>query len=127
MESSFKELIQLEKWGELFQSNNKEALEYEMSQLQDVLKEIQSGEINFEGMQESEDNHDEATTNDFHYDRQRKQDLNLFGVDLTKLDNQTKNIIGISLLVLIFVVAGYGVFWLRSAASKRKPPKIKSN
>jgi hypothetical protein len=125
MDAEFKELIQLEKWGELFQSNNKEALEYEMSQLQDALKEIKSGEINFEGMQDNEDNRDESTSNDFHYDRQRKQDLNLFGVDLTQLDKETKNIIGIGLLLLIFAVAAYGVFWLKNAASKRNPAKIK--
>ena len=122
-----KNFLELEKWSDLFQSNDKQRLDYEMAQLQDALKEIKSGELNFDGMESNEQA--EPEPQDIQYDRQRKQEFNIFGVDLTQLDSQTKNIIGIALIFLIFAVAAYGVFWLKNQANKRnkKEPKKKNN
>lgn len=124
METEFKEFLQLEKWGELFQGNDKQALEYEMTQLQDAVKEIKEADVNFEALSE---NQQEEQPQDIHYDRQKKQDLNLFGIDLTQLDNQTKNIIGIGLIVFIFALAAYGINWLNKKSKERTSQKKKKN
>ena len=45
-ESEYKELLGIEKWDQLFKSDNKEKIQEEMYNLQDAIKELKSEVIN---------------------------------------------------------------------------------
>ena len=56
-------------------------------------------------------------------DRSKKNGFTIFGVNISELNNEVKNIIGYSLLILVFCVFIYGI--RRAIKEMERPEKIK--
>jgi hypothetical protein len=115
----------LEKWYDIFSSNDKERMQIEMSQLEDAAREIKSEDLNFDGNSGENFEQQEQEAQDIYVNREKKVDLDLFGINITKLDSTTKNILGISLIVSIFLAVIFGLNWIRNL--RKSNVRVKRN
>lgn len=124
MEEDYKTLLGMEKWYDIFSSNDKQRMEMEMEMLSDAAREIRSEDLNFEednGSRETE----QPEAQDIYYNREKKMDLDIFGINLTQLDPMIKNILGLSLIFLVFFTVLYGLNWIKNL--RKKNEKVKKN
>lgn len=118
-------MLELEKWHELLTSGDMDKLQEEIEGLSDALKEIKSEDLNFD--EEMENESDSVKIDDEVISTpEMKNDFNLFGFNFTKLNPFTKNVIGISLIVLIFALIIYGLVWIKNMNKKEKKEKKKN-
>jgi hypothetical protein len=114
MTKEYKSLLEVEKWEEVFQSNNDKLIGEEINKYAPQMKEIRSVQdymdLNDEEQkprtkQQANKEVDEEPEEDFTQARYKPEtNLNLFGVDIENLSSNTKLIIGLSLLVLLGAV-----------------------
>ncbi len=87
--------------------------------------------MNFEGFNQPNSETEENYPNeaqDIHYDREKKVDFNIFGFNFTQLSSTYKNVIGLSLIFLIFFTIFYLLNWIKSLRQKvvKKSKKTKT-
>jgi len=134
LETSNKDLLSLEKWEMLFKENDEQRLNYEMSLLQSAISDFQSGQVDLSALSHSNNNnknYDDVQQN-YNDDMGRiytknedNEDLNIFGINLSKIDEKWKNVIGIGLIVTVFGSIIIGMNWIKNIRNQGKEKKEK--
>ncbi len=129
LEDEYKELIGLDKWYDIFSGNDKERLDAEMQMLQEAAAELKSEELEYDDSRREQEsageNNEQYDEQDIYVNREKKVELDIFGLNVTKLDNLTKNILGISLIFLVFFAVIYGLKWIKDLRKKDVKKKDK--
>jgi len=127
MDDEYIEFLGLEKWYEILTSKDNDRMQQEMSLLQEAAQDIKSEELNFDDSSSSSSNggSDDPEAQDIYVNREKKLDLDIFGFNITQLDNTTKNVLGLSLIVFIFSAVIYGLNWIKNL--RKKEVKVKKN
>ena len=128
--SENKQLLNWEKWENLFKSGDQEALNYEMSTLNEGLEDLRSGEINLNYLHEPQGQQDGRSSEyderlDYISKNEKKIDFSIFGFNFTQLDGKSKNLLGISLIVLVFLFVIGGLQWINSIRNQNQKDKKK--
>lgn len=127
------DLVELDKWEDLYISNNNKLVQDELMKYKDIMQDMREAqmslmnEVKKKKKQDSnhlnEDNDNDNDNNAFNKNdddnedeafinrRQnvRDQDLVLFGYEINKLSGQTKLILGLSLLIFLTLIFGIAV------------------
>lgn len=128
MNYEYKELLELEKWEDIYISNDEKKIKEEMFKYQNIMTELRQIQQSLmkdkkpdnENNEETEQNEDLGDTQDEDYTSSRRrpeQDLNIFGVEINKLPANTKLILGVSLIFILFGILAV----LASKALKNLP------
>jgi len=126
-----KALLNLEHWDSIYSSNDDKLIKSEMNKYQDALRDLrqvqQSLQKNEQDNQNQQQSNDESNRNDednddYEFARNRKPEMNILGYDISKLANETKMIIGGSLLILLF---GAFIFYAKKAIGELPATKVK--
>jgi hypothetical protein len=127
MNQEYKDLLELEKWYELFSTNDRERLQEEMMGLQDALAELKAEELNMDESGYTGRSENQKEEQDYYVGGgEKKVDLNLFGINFTELENTTKYALGLSLIFMIFAAVVYGLYWIKTLNKKEVKKKKKS-
>lgn len=134
-----KALLELDKWEDIYLSNNEKLIQEEVYKYSDVMRDMKAAQSallgennknnqsNQESNQEKKANYNEDDEESEFYNTGKlnnKPDLVLFGYEINKLAPNTKLILGVSLLVLIFVALFIAV---KSALSELPTSKEKKS
>ena len=134
LESSNKDLLSLEKWEMLFKENDEQRLNYEMSLLQSSISDFQSGQVDLSALSHAENSNKKFENVEQNYNddmgriytkNEDNVDLNIFGVNLSKIDEKWKNVIGIGLIVSVFGSIIFGMKWIKGIRNEGKKEKKK--
>lgn len=128
--SENKELLNWEKWENLFKSGDQEALNYEMSTLNEGLEDLRSGEINLNYLHQPQGPQDGRPGEyderlDYISKNEKKIDFSIFGFNFTQLSAKAKNLLGISLIILVFLFVIVGLLWINSIRNQNQKNKKK--
>ena len=132
MTADNKQLLAWEKWEGLFKENNEETLNYEMASLNEAIQDLKSGEVDLSYLNQApqgqngynqQNEYDERM--DYITNREKKIDFSIFGFNFTQLDEKSKNLLGISLIILVFVFVLGGPKWISSMRNQNKKDKKK--
>ena len=132
MTADNKQLLAWEKWEGLFKENNEETLNYEMASLNEAIQDLKSGEVDLSYLNQApqgqngynqQNEYDERM--DYITNREKKIDFSIFGFNFTQLDEKSKNLLGISLIILVFVFVLGGLKWISSMRNQNKKDKKK--
>ena len=131
------DLLNFEKWEDLIRKKDEESIQYNVMNLQRAYKDIQSGEIkinryakkqnqrsrkinNNENLYEKEEDDDR-----FYVPNDIDGDFELFGVNFSKLSPKFKNIVGFSLIFLVFICIIMGLRWIQNIRGQNTNKKKK--
>lgn len=127
-----KVLLNLEHWDSIYSSNDESLIKSEMNKYQDAIRDLRQVQQSLQkDQQEKEDqqsNNDYSSRNDeedndnYEFARNRKPEMTILGYDISKLTNETKLIIGGSLLILLF---GIFIFYAKKAIGELPATKVK--
>ena len=137
-QDNYNELLNFQKWEDLLKSRDENRLQYALMDLQKAFREIQSGEIKVNRYQKKKpqkqknENRDEyyQRDDDEHYiprDMDMEGEFEIFGMNLSKLPPKIKNIIGFSLLILVFICIFIGLKWIQKIRGENNKKKNKKN
>lgn len=122
MTTENKNLLNIEKWDEIFKSGNQEQMEEEMGNLQEALSDLKSEELNFQDEERSEPRRppppQAEEQQEIYLNREKKVDLNLFGINISEINTTVKYGLGFSLIFLIFFSVIYGLNWIKQMNTK---------
>ena len=134
MSNEYKAVLALEQWESIYSSNDESLIKEEMTKYHSVISELRQiqqamqkenskdSDFDTEEIRKSELKND---NNDEDYYNQRtggRPDMTIFGVDISKLPDNTKMIIGISLLVFLL---GIFIFYAKKAIGELPATKLK--
>ena len=140
-EDKYIDLLNFEKWEDLIRKKDEESIQYNVMNLQRAYKDIQSGEIKINRYAKKPNQKSRKTNNNdnlyekvddderFYFPNDIDGDFELFGVNFSKLSPKIKNIIGFSLICLVFICIIMGLRWIKNirgqSANKKKKKKEK--
>jgi len=136
-DDTYSDLSNLEKWEELVINKDEGKLQDALIDLQKAYKDIQSGEIKINRYtkkqnQESQkkgkmySNNKQDENDEFYVpNNNMDKDFELFGFNFSRLSPNLKNLIGISLIFLIFFVIIYGLNWIKNIRGEKEKNKKK--
>lgn len=134
LSDQYKTVLALEQWESIYSSNDESLIKEEMTKYHSVISELKQIQ---QAMQKDNSNDSDFDTeeirkselkndnNDDDYYNQRtggRPDMTIFGVDISKLPDNTKMFIGISLLVLLL---GVFIFYAKKAIGELPASKMK--
>lgn len=131
------EYLSLEKWEKLFKNNNEAEFQQTAMELSEAIQDFQSGSIDFSKLQKQNMGNENTNYNQQNDDYKgvprddMMQDFVLFGVNFSQFSSNTKNIIGISLIIFIFMAVIGGLKWIKNIregnikTKKKKKQKTK--
>ena len=132
------DLLNFEKWEDLIRKKDEESIQYNVMNLQRAYKDIQSGEIkiNRYAKKQNQKSRKINTNNDNMYDKEEDDDrfyfpndidgdFELFGVNFSKLSPKFKNIVGFSLIFLVFICIIMGLRWIQNIRGQNTNKKKK--
>lgn len=132
MSKEFIKVLDLEKWENVYSSNDETKVREEMVKYSDAIKEVQAVQSYLdpesnkrktpEGMEEQQQQDDEYSINSRR--RPMKEDLSIFGIDISKLSESSKLILGLSLLILLGSVF---IYFARKAIKELPGEKVKKS
>jgi hypothetical protein len=120
-------LLGLERWEQLFTSNDQQKLNEEMSMIQQAMAEMKSEELNFDELNEGiKEDYEQPEAQEINYTREKKMDFDIFGFNFTKMDEIYKYVLGLSLIFSVFFAVIYGLYWIKKMRTPmEKNKKIK--
>ena len=132
------DLLNFEKWEDLIRKKDEESIQYNVMNLQRAYKDIQSGEIkiNRYAKKQNQKSRKINTNNDNMYEKEEDDDrfyfpndidgdFELFGVNFSKLSPKFKNIVGFSLIFLVFICIIMGLRWIQNIRGQNMNKKKK--
>ena len=132
------DLLNFEKWEDLIRKKDEESIQYNVMNLQRAYKDIQSGEIkiNRYNKKQNQKSRKINTNNDNMYEKEEDDDrfyfpndidgdFELFGVNFSKLSPKFKNIVGFSLIFLVFICIIMGLRWIQNIRGQNTNKKKK--
>ena len=132
------DLLNFEKWEDLIRKKDEESIQYNVMNLQRAYKDIQSGEIkiNRYAKKQNQKSRKINTNNDNMYEKEEDDDrfyfpndidgdFELFGVNFSKLSPKFKNIVGFSLIFLVFICIIMGLRWIKNIRGQNTNKKKK--
>ena len=135
LSNEYKAVLALEHWESVYSSNDETLIKEEMTKYHSViteLKQIQQtmqkdnskdSDFDTEEIRKSELKNDNNNEDDYYNQRTGgRPDMTIFGVDISKLPDNTKMIIGLSLLVLLL---GVFIFYAKKAIGELPATKMK--
>ena len=134
---SVKEYLSFEKYEKIFRNHNEAEFRQMSLELSEAIQDFQSGAIDLKKVQQHG-----ASGENVNYNQQNDgytgvpeddmmKDFVLFGINFSKLPNNAKNIIGISLIIIIFLSVIGGLKWIQNIrqgsikGKKKKKQKAK--
>ena len=131
-------LLNFEKWEELLKSKDENKLQSSLIGMQQAYRDIQSGEIKINRYQKKQpnpkyknqnydDNYRDQQEDQFNFPSDMERDFELFGINFSNLSPKLKNLIGITLIILIFVCVIAGLKWIQKIRGENDKSKKKKN
>ena len=138
-QDNFMELLNFEKWEELLRKKDENSIQYALMDLQQAYRDIQSGEIKINRYQKKQNQKlrssnnmddyyqkDESDNSQFNFPSDMDSDFKIFGFNFSSLPNKIKNIIGFSLIILVFVCVIIGLKWIQNIRGSNDSKKKKN-
>ena len=126
MTEEYKNLVELEKWKEMYEKNDHEHLQEELSKVASTMKEIDSetAQSAFQHKQH-QSKHEEKKKAEEEFEKKDagQKAYGLFGFNFREMNSTTKNLIGFSFLSLIGLLAFYALKTVQKPEKKKKKEK----
>ena len=136
-QDKFDELLNFQKWEDLLKSKDENSLQSALFSLQQAYKDIQSGEIKINRYQKKQpnqkykkqnyDDYRDQQDEQFNFPSDMERDFQLFGINFSNLSPKIKNLIGITLIIMIFVCVIAGLKWIQKIRGGNDKNKKKKN
>ena len=141
-QDNYQELANFEKWELLLRKKDENSIQKALIEIQQAYRDIQSGAIKVNRYQKKPQNQRQKrpNSNDDYYNYNRDDDnerfnfpsdmdndFKLFGVNFSTMPSLFKNIIGFSLIILVFACIIGGLKWIQSIRGDRDKTKKKKN
>ena len=131
-------LLDFQKWEDLLKSKDENKLQSSLFNIQQAYRDIQSGAIKINRYQKKQpnprnrkqnydDNYRDQQDEQFNFPSDMERDFELFGINFSNLSPKLKNLIGISLIILIFVCVIAGLKWIQKIRGENDKNKKKKN
>jgi hypothetical protein len=131
-------LLNFQKWEDLLKSKDENKLQSSLINIQQAYRDIQSGAIKINRYQKKQpnprnrkqnydDNYRDQQDEQFNFPSDMERDFELFGINFSNLSPKLKNLIGISLIILIFVCVIAGLKWIQKIRGENDKNKKKKN
>ena len=131
-------LLDFQKWEDLLKSKDENKLQASLFNIQQAYRDIQSGAIKINRYQKKQpnprnrkqnydDNYRDQQDEQFNFPSDIERDFELFGINFSNLSPKLKNLIGISLIILIFVCVIGGLKWIQKIRGENDKNKKKKN
>jgi hypothetical protein len=111
-----KNLVELEKWRDLYENDNKPGLSQALDKISNTMKEIKDDNIYTGEIDEKIDDED--------FNKLKAKAFGLFGINFKEMNHLIKNTIGLGLLGLVFILA---IIALKSLQKTKAAKKNKKN
>lgn len=136
-QENYNDLLNFEKWEELIKKKDENSMQYALMDLQKAYRDIQSGAIKINRYQKKpSQKQSRSSTNDyyprndeeqFNFPSDMERDFTLFGINFSNLPTKLKNIIGFSLIFLVFLSIIAGLKWIQNIRGGNDKSKKKKN
>lgn len=136
-QDNYNDLLNFEKWEDLLKRKDENSIQYALMDLQKAYRDIQSGAIKINRYQKrpsqrpTKPNMNEYSQRDdeeqFNFPSDMERDFTLFGVNFSNLPPTLKNVIGITLIILVFLSVVVGLKWIKSIRGENDKSKKKKN
>ena len=131
-------LLDFQKWEDLLKSKDENKLQSSLFNIQQAYRDIQSGAIKINRYQKKQpnpknrkqnydDNYRDQQDEQFNFPSDMERDFELFGINFSNLSPKLKNLIGITLIILIFVCVIAGLKWIQKIRGENDKNKKKKN
>lgn len=140
-QDNYQELANFEKWESLLRKKDENEIQKALIEIQQAYRDIQSGAIKVnryqkkpQSQKQKKSNSDDYYNNNrdddnerFNFPSDMDNDFKIFGVNFSTMPPLFKNIIGFSLIILVFVCIIIGLKWIQSIRGERDKTKKKKS
>lgn len=113
MTEELKDLLQLEKWKDLYEHNNQDELDRELGHISKSMEEFRNEDAARQTLE------DDLFDDNFIKRDEGEKSIGIFGISLKDISATTKNFIGFSFLGLIVLLVVYGLKAIKKPENKK--------
>lgn len=131
MSKEYIKVLDLEKWENIYSSNDESKVKEEMVKYSDAIRDVQAVQAHLDPesnkRRNQEPREDQQQDDEYSVNSRRrpvKEDLSIFGIDISKLSESSKMILGLSLLILLGSVF---IYFARKAIKELPGEKVRKS